>query len=1013
MTLHTKIVGTLISAAFLLIVGIVLSYTGAADVATTVEITNEPPTIDSIRIATTAFGVDNIASAGITPVVGLDRIVHLTGTITDLNGKTSVASSSISALFYRTSKTDTCLADMNSCYHITQCDVSYDTASEVELLYNCPTPIAYHTDATDVGSRYASDNWTGTISVVDEGQGTASSTITTEVNALLALNIPDGIDYGTLSLGGISSSPVDFPLTQRGNTRADVFVSGGDMDCDLGMLEGSKQRYSLSGTAAYDDVATKPLTEIPVQANLVVPFQVTASPVATSLYWRIAIPQVGIKGNCIGSNTISLVALSNKDATFYTGIGNHAAAIVEGGLYVWGANQFGQLGLGDNNNRLHPTRVGTDSDWSAVAPGIYHTLAIKTNGDLYAWGLGAQGQLGQGNGTNYNTPQQVTAIVGAWQKISAGSHHSLAIHSDGTLYTFGYNAFGQLGRSGTANTPIAIDANLYTQVHAGYLHSYVVRSDGTVLSFGRNDSGQLCNGEITPPTQANATPYAIPISNYAKIATGLQHIIFLMQDGTVRACGQGGSGQIGNSSTTNVLTPTDIGAGSGWLNVVAGLGHSAAQKADGWYVWGSNQYGQLGLADFVNRTAPVFLGSTIDELIPAANATFLHMADGGSLVTGSAIMNEQAAFAWRETPISILGTATDWVSGHAQFISTIALRANGTLWSWGASTSGQLGLGDFTNKSSPQQIGTNTNWVELATGYATAFARNSNNEMFAWGNASYGSLGDGTETNKSSPVQIAGSWTKLFGGELGGFALKDDDKLYAWGYNPSGQLGLGYTTSVSPFGVTTPTKVNDDTDWLLVSGRAGHTLAIKTNGDLYSWGYDGNGRLGLGNSGNKLVPTLVDNTKNWTAIAAGHEHSLGIADGKLYSWGLNNFGQLGQGDTTQRTTPTQVGSATNWVAVATGRYWQQSFALKSDGTLWSFGNNGNAALCQSTSIPSLSVPTQVGTANDWVEVTAGENHVILRKTNGTLYACGVDTYGQLGVGNMNDINTSANVTPTW
>src|SRR3989338_6049012 len=1013
MTLHTKIFSTLVAVAFLLIVGVVISYTGAADVATTVEITNEPPTIDSIRIATSEFGTDNIAGDGIAPVVGFDRIVHLTGTVTDLNGKTSVASSSISALFYRTSKTESCLASNNNCYHITQCAINTDTLSDVELLYDCPVPIAYYTDATDASSRYASDNWTGTVSVVDEGQGAASSTITTEVNALLALNIPEGIDYGTLSLGDISSSPVDFPLTQRGNTRADVFVSGGDMDCDLGMLEGSKQRYSLSGSAPYDDVSTKPLTEIPVQANLVVPFQVTASPVATSLYWRIAIPQVGIKGNCIGSNTISLVALSNKEATFFAGHGNHAAAIVEGALYMWGANQFGQLGLSDNNNRLHPTRVGTDSDWQSVAVGYFHTLALKTNGDLYAWGLGAQGQLGQGSGTNYNTPQQVTAIAGGWQKISAGSHHSLALHSNGTLYTFGYNAFGQLGRSGTVTTPTAIDANTYLDIQGAYMQSYVVRSDGTVLSFGRNESGQLCNGETAPSTQAHQTPIVVSMPTPTKITAGVSHVSFLMQDGTIRACGAGNSGQLGTGSTISLLTPTDIGAGGGWLDLASGFNHVVGQKADGWYGWGANINGQLGLGDLSNRMSPTFMGGTIDMLIPAASATLIRMADGDARVTGLGILNEQAAFALRETPISILGTATDWVAGHALFGATIALRANGTLWSWGHNTAGQLGLGHLNNKSAPQQIGVNTDWVQLEVGYGTGYARNSNNELFAWGSGGYGALGDGTFISKQSPVQIAGSWTKLFKGELNGFAIKNDGKLYAWGRNQNGELGIGCTTA-DPSGEENPVKVNDDLDWKMVSGRVSHTLAIKENGDLYSWGAHLTGRTGLGlTSGRALVPTLVDNTKNWTAIAAGHEHSLGIADGKLYSWGFNNFGQLGLGDTTQRTVPTQVGSATNWIAVAAGRYWQQSFALKSDGTLWSFGNNGNAALCQSTSIPSLNVPTQVCAETNWAEVTAGENHVILRKTNGTLYACGVDTYGQLGVGNMNDISTSANVTPTW
>ena len=1012
---NIQIFTVLIAISFVLIVGIVLRYTGATDVSTSVEITNEAPTVDTLRISTTAFGIDDITTTGITPVVGTDRVVHVTGAITDLNGKTSVASSSVSALFYRTSKTSECLANENNCYHITTCDVSYDTVSDTELTYNCPLPVAYYTDATDAGSRYASDNWTATVTALDEGAASASLTVTTEVNALLALNIPNSIPYGTLSLGGTSADPVDLPLAQRGNTRSDVQVSGTDMTCGIGVLDAVRQRYSLNGVAAYDAEDTKPLTDIPVQANLIVPFQVSATPVSTSLFWRIAIPQTGIKGDCLGANTITLIALSNKEATYFSGAGNYAAAIVEGELFMWGSNEWGQLGLGDENDRTRPTRVGNDSDWKSVAMGAFHALAIKENGDLYAWGYGGVGQLGLGSTASYTTPQKVTAIAGAWQSISAGANHSLALHSDGAVYVFGRNVNGELGLGDTTTrtTPTAIDANTYTQIDAGFQHSVIVRSDGAVFSFGQNHVGQLCNGEISASSAvANPTPVQIAVSGYEKIVVAAYHTHFLMQDSTLSACGYGFDGRLGTGSTANMLTPGAVGAGTGWLDISGSMVHNAAKKSDGWYVWGSNREGSLGLGDFTSRTAPTFLSSTIDQFVAGRFVSFIQTTGADHKVVGTGGQTQQASFMWRETPTNP-SVITDWSVARALQYSSAALRANGTLWTWGYNESGELGIGSNQQKSTPQQVGTSTNWVALEVGAVSSYALNSSNQLFAWGNASNGRIGDGTFTHRSNPVQITGEWSQVFPGFGFTFARTTGGVLYGWGYNCNGQLGIGYITTCAS-GEASPVKVNDDTDWQAVSGGGEHALATKSSGALYAWGAHSQGRTGLGlTSGRALVPTLVDASKNWTAVAAGSNYSLGIADGALYAWGYNNRSQLGLGNTTQYTTPQQVGSDTDWVAVVVGKYFETSFALKSDGTLWSWGRNANASLCQSTNIAELNVPTQIGTDTNWASIASGKTHTVLRKTNGSLYTCGSDFYGQIGIGNMNDINTPVTVTPNW
>src|SRR3989338_6781654 len=143
MSTNTKIFSTLIAVSFLLILGIVVRYTGAADVATTAEITNESPTVDTIRISTTAYGTDDLKSSGILPNVGTTRTIHINGQIHDDNGEADIASSTLNLVFHKTTATNTCTADQNDCYRITTCTTDYTQGSDTEISYNCEVPIQY------------------------------------------------------------------------------------------------------------------------------------------------------------------------------------------------------------------------------------------------------------------------------------------------------------------------------------------------------------------------------------------------------------------------------------------------------------------------------------------------------------------------------------------------------------------------------------------------------------------------------------------------------------------------------------------------------------------------------------------------------------------------------------------------------------------------------------------------------------------------------------------------------
>ncbi|MGI6595500.1 MAG: RCC1 domain-containing protein [Candidatus Ratteibacteria bacterium] len=228
-------------------------------------------------------------------------------------------------------------------------------------------------------------------------------------------------------------------------------------------------------------------------------------------------------------------------------------------------------------------------------------------------------------------------------------------------------------------------------------------------------------------------------------------------------------------------------------------------------------------------------------------------------------------------------------------------------------------------------------------------------------------------------------------------ALKEDGTLWAWGYNLHGQLGLGNTDNTD-----TPTQVGAATDWLDISAGSLHTIALKEDGTLWAWGYNYYGQLGLNDSGSgteRTIPTQVGTATNWYAISAGSSHTIALKeDGTLWAWGFNHYGQLGLDDSgsgTDRATPTQVGTDTDWLAISAGD--NHTIALKEDGTLWAWGHNSSGQLGLDDTTKRVT-PTQVGTDTNWLAISGGSTHTIALKEDGTLWAWGGNYYGQLGLG---------------
>jgi alpha-tubulin suppressor-like RCC1 family protein len=339
--------------------------------------------------------------------------------------------------------------------------------------------------------------------------------------------------------------------------------------------------------------------------------------------------------------------------------------------YAWGLNGDGQLGDGTTIDRSTLVKVGTDTDWVAIAAGDAHTVAVKIDGTLWAWGDNRYGQLGDGTTTNRSVPVRV-GIDTHWASVTAGYKYTLAVKTDGTLWGWGSNASGQLGDGTTIDrsAPVQVGTDTrWASVSANGDHTAAVKTDGTLWGWGSN----------------------------------------------------WGYGMVGDGTFINRLAPVQLGTDTHWASVSAGGFHTVAMKTDGTlWAWGGNLSGQLG--------------------------------DGTTYGRG--------------TPVRV-GTDTKWASVSAGGAHTVAIKTDGTLWAWGDGSLGQLGDGSTSLRSVPVQEGTDSHWAWVAAGNGHTAAVKTDGTLWAWGWNAFGQLGDGTLIDRSMPVQVGGSgthWSGLYAG---------------------------------------------------------------------------------------------------------------------------------------------------------------------------------------------------------------------------------------------------------
>jgi alpha-tubulin suppressor-like RCC1 family protein len=442
--------------------------------------------------------------------------------------------------------------------------------------------------------------------------------------------------------------------------------------------------------------------------------------------------------------------------------------------------------------------------------------------------------------------------------------------------------------------------------------SLVAGNDGTLVSLTSptNDATfATCNGDSGGPCFLDVRSSSGALQSRA--LTGVHSTSLL------RPCDAPGETGFDAFSGTFLPWVTSI-AQSVTPALAAGVTHTLAAREDGsLWAWGKNDKSQLGNGNTTSSSKPVHIG-----------------------------------------------TSTSWIGVAAGDGFSLGLKKDGTVWAWGRNTGGELGNGSATtSQSSPGQVCKTSGpscygnkYVAIAAGRHHALAIRDDGTLWTWGKNDRGQLGDNSTHDRSYPTQENGrrnDWVSVSGGRAHSVGVTADGKVRSWGANEHGQLAQEdlndeWVPSVEYF---------DASDWVQVSAGDDHTLAVKLDGTLWGWGNNSNGQIGSSGDPQRQTPLQIGSDSDWLqAAAAGNSSGGRKYSGEVLTWGANGSGQLGDPSTTaDRDTPGPVyGHPSDWVSFTMG--YKRSFGFKSDGQLWGWGENGSGQVGVNSTQTPLPLP---------------------------------------------------------
>lgn len=406
------------------------------------------------------------------------------------------------------------------------------------------------------------------------------------------------------------------------------------------------------------------------------------------------------------------------------------------------------------------------------------------------------------------------------------------------------------------------------------------------------------------------------------------------------------------------------------------------------------------------------LTNKVNESENTRSALASLMQEGGYDITGDEDINSL---------LELLELSGISVSEIKQIVSgmyhTIVLKANGSLWACGHNGYGQLGLNDTTNRASFTQVTENINndVKQVACGFYHTVILKKDGSLWSCGNNGYGQLGLGDTTERYTFTQITtninNNVKQVACGLQYTVILKNDGSLWSCGRNSYGELGLNNTSSKTTFTKAT-TNVYNDVKQIICGSY--YTFILKTDGSVWACGQNTEGQLGLGNTTNKFIFAKVATNINNDVkqIACGDSHTIILKnDGSVWSCGNNDKGQLGLGDTSDRKTFTQVTTNINNDVKKVICGYNYTIILKTDGSVWSCGQNNSGQLGLGTSDTNAHSTFTQATTNisDVKQIACGGYHTIILKTDDSVWFCGLNNNGQLGLNDTDNRTTFTQV----
>ena len=710
----------------------------------------------------------------------------------------------------------------------------------------------------------------------------------------------------------------------------------------------------------------------------------------------------------------------NNSITDGTPINNHAQLLKTATLSLtrtaharcWGLNSQGQLGDDTRSNSNLPVKVSNalGNGVVKISSGRNHNCALLQSGTVKCWGQNTHGQLGDDSATNSLIPVQVYGLTSGVIDIAAGRDSTCALLNSGSVKCWGDNKFWQLGDGTRTNRYVPTNVNGLrsgvTSITSGYMHACALLKSGQIKCWGAGINGQLGNNSIksqkTPVFVANIGgnhPKATAIAAGARTTCAIINKGGFIQNGDMECWGANTYGQVGDSTTTKRLIPTQVqGLTTGVTAISMGTQHTCAITNGDMKCWGDNTHGQLGIQSASNINPTPQKVDTLPTGVKAISAVNSHTC---------AINSNGRTQCWGLNDTGQLGTRVPVNEAHAPIntdlpigSSTILSQGNDSAFSCAATNSAQITTSQLdatANTVSLTNVGhsaSSFNTIDLSSRGITSNCA-STLDSRALCNFTY----DGTSSRGDGAISVTDNHNKT---TIFPFHIKKSGKAVCWGYNRFGQLGDDSTTNRN-----IPVDVHgiDQAVIQVVTGRY-HSCALLKNHSVMCWGDNTYGQLG-----NRIHQVFtraiyVDAFRSLgdvVSLSAGNDHTCALLySGKVKCWGKNDSGQLGDGSIISRDEPVNVHALPTTVTALTSGN-NHTCALLKTGRMKCWGNNDSGQLGDSTQT-SRNKPVDVSNLNDTnthvVAMSAGQNSNCALLSNGAMKCWGKSSSGQLGNGRI-------------